>query len=740
MRFYKTRGHVLKKHTFVLLAFLIIIPFNSLNSQDWQPAELLDVTQCELSDGSIVPVASNAQIGPGVGVERLDLNTYRVYFASDDIPTVQSPGQYDLYYVDFDIPSRSWGMAHSIDLICETPLNSSSHDEQPRVSPDGQYLFYAQLGSGGSHDHEIWIAEKNNSGLWSNFRKLPPEVNAGYDEHSGGFRDGVLRFSAKNRNSNSGVFELWECDYDPVSNSASNPRKILFGTCPDQDQSSDPADTTIQHDALVDNSNDAFQWAEHGINWNSADDGYISYATGSWDAAVVSNVMFNPDDNPVMIFRIYRGTSSNHMAGFSNTGPSSTSFHYSDLDYGIYIHSTGSIRPTWNVNDSGYWSTTLPVGYYDIRVMLDGTNQSVSIAVEQVSDYYSPQSDFQSPYWSTVESRSLDNSCYIQLNVGNAYTRIYDVWSTTGIAAPVTPAAMAGTDAWVIPDGSQLYFKSYLQPDAAGSDIYYSNKIECPEGGYYWSNPIRMSDNVNGSGQEGNPTPTEDMRFLFFSSTSGPANGYNKTLFCEAVLPLADLAGTVSIDDGVTSTPAEGVVLDLYRFTGTDFEFITSTTSGTDGQYTFADYEPDSYRVEMNVPEGYETSTDSQDAALAGVDITDLDFILNPLADISGSIAVMGSAPVAGHTLTLSLYDGTEYQYLDQTVTDSIGAYSFEDIVPGEYCVAPDSLAGHALSPDVHYISLGRVDTSGVDFCFVPPADIAGTVSIDGSGAAQGVT
>ncbi len=193
------------------------------STPNWEPRVMAPITQC----CEVVTVEPNAQTGPGTAVERLDANTLRIYFTSDDIPTVLSPGQYDIYYVDFDVASGTFGPAHDIDCISSDPINTSGHDQGPSLSPDGNYLFFLRLGSGGDYDHEIWMAQKDMDGKWSNPHKLPSTINSGHDEHTGSYRDGKLYFDAKGRDGGS-TFDIWVCDFDPETEVADNFSKVVF--------------------------------------------------------------------------------------------------------------------------------------------------------------------------------------------------------------------------------------------------------------------------------------------------------------------------------------------------------------------------------------------------------------------------------------------------------------------------------------------------------------------------------
>ncbi|MCX5752813.1 MAG: T9SS type A sorting domain-containing protein [Candidatus Krumholzibacteria bacterium] len=102
------------------------------------------------------------------------------------------------------------------------------------------------------------------------------------------------------------------------------------------------------------------------------------------------------------------------------------------------MHSSGTIRPAWDVDNPGYWSTAIPEGYYDVRIELDRDANTVSYAIVGVADYSDPLSDFASPLWSAEESRPIAGDYYIQINPYSLYGAVFDVWCSTA-SAPELP-------------------------------------------------------------------------------------------------------------------------------------------------------------------------------------------------------------------------------------------------------------------------------------------------------------
>jgi hypothetical protein len=199
-----------------------------------------------------------------------------------------------------------------------------------------------------------------------------------------------------------------------------------------------PPDTTLEHDPMLANTNSFFGWHEKEAAWYPDFDGYMNVTNPSWYNGIISGRSFADSQNVVMIARIYRGSFTNYIFGFTSVPADSSDFHYGNIDLGIYVHSTGTIRPAWDVDNSGYWSTTIPQGYYDIRIELNRDANTVSYAIAGVGGYGDPLSDFASPLWSAEESRPIAGDYYIQINPYSLYGAVFDVWCSS-VSVPVPP-------------------------------------------------------------------------------------------------------------------------------------------------------------------------------------------------------------------------------------------------------------------------------------------------------------
>ena len=202
----------------------------------------------------------------------------------------------------------------------------------------------------------------------------------------------------------------------------------------------DTSETAMEHDPLVAIGNTYFDWIENGISWVSAEDGYIFGDVPFWFDALISRSAFDPANEPVMIFRLFNSIgTSNFMGGFTSLLPPENDFHYGNLDIGIYLHSTGTIRPAWDVNNYQYWSKTLDAGFYDIKIVLDESAGTVTLAIDDVASWSSPLSDFSVPVWSSVEHRTIGGPYHIQINAYNEGSRVYDIWGSGAGSAPLPP-------------------------------------------------------------------------------------------------------------------------------------------------------------------------------------------------------------------------------------------------------------------------------------------------------------
>lgn len=176
-------------------------------------------------------------------------------------------------------------------------------------------------------------------------------------------------------------------------------------------------------------------WQGNLVTWDALSDGFLSASESSWNAAVVSDSAL-AGSGRIFIVRIEHKTlSTDYMLGVTDTPSDATDFGSERIDVGIYLHSSGSIRPTWDCNNANYWDGSIPAGLYDIRISLDAEAGSAAFAIDDVPSIEAPLASFTDPVWSAVESRSVPAVCYMQINPYNSAARVYDVWRP-GVAMP----------------------------------------------------------------------------------------------------------------------------------------------------------------------------------------------------------------------------------------------------------------------------------------------------------------
>jgi hypothetical protein len=200
-----------------------------------------------------------------------------------------------------------------------------------------------------------------------------------------------------------------------------------------------PPDTSLEHDPMYANAHPFFDWREKEAAWYTSSDGYMNVTSPTWYNGIISGRSFDESQDPTLICRIYHGSSTNYVFGFTSVPAELSDFHYSNIDLGIYVHSSGTLRPTWDIDNPGYWSETIPEGFYDIRMVLSRVTHTVSYAVARVDNYTSPLSDFASPLWTAEESRPVAGDYSIQIDPYNSSGRVYDVWCSTAAAPPPVP-------------------------------------------------------------------------------------------------------------------------------------------------------------------------------------------------------------------------------------------------------------------------------------------------------------
>jgi protocatechuate 3,4-dioxygenase beta subunit len=233
--------------------------------------------------------------------------------------------------------------------------------------------------------------------------------------------------------------------------------------------------------------------------------------------------------------------------------------------------------------------------------------------------------------------------------------------------------------------------------------------------------------------------------------------------FCE--LEPSSISGLVYVDGNgdcirdQDEPPLAGVIIQLRDGDG---KIVDTTSTNSDGRYTFANLRAGEYQVFEQQPDGYFQGgqvAGTGDGEVLGMDllgvrlaanqdVVDYDFCELPPGSISGYVHVdtdgdcvrdEDEPPLAGVVIQLRDSDG---KIVDTTTTNNEGHYLFDYLPPGDYQVfeqQPDGYfqggqsvgtgVGRVLGIDLLGVTLSvNQDVTDYNFCELPPASISGTV------------
>ncbi|NEU73996.1 hypothetical protein PI95_015885 [Hassallia byssoidea VB512170] len=178
---------------------------------------------------------------------------------------------------------------------------------------------------------------------------------------------------------------------------------------------------------------------------------------------------------------------------------------------------------------------------------------------------------------------------------------------------------------------------------------------------------------------------------------------------------------------------------------GTADDFTRTTTTDSNGRYSFPGLPAGNYRVTVNNPSGL-TATQTQPNAIAlatgqNIDTVDFGFTQQARGTIgdtvfndtnANSVQDQGEPGIGG--VTINLRDSSN-NIVATTTTNSSGNYSFPNLAPGNYTVSvPNPPAGFnpTLVPSLITLQPGQnVDTADFGFTQQPRGIIGDTVFID---------
>jgi len=123
-------------------------------------------------------------------------------------------GSNDIWVARRPTTSDSWGTPVNLG----PPVNTSSGDCCPGISPDGRTLFFGSRRSGGKGSTDLWVATRPTaSDPWGEPVNLGPTVNSSSaDDGASISADGRTLFFGSDRPGGYGGIELWQLSIVPI--------------------------------------------------------------------------------------------------------------------------------------------------------------------------------------------------------------------------------------------------------------------------------------------------------------------------------------------------------------------------------------------------------------------------------------------------------------------------------------------------------------------------------------------
>ena len=277
-------------------------------------------------------------------------------------------------------------------------------------------------------------------------------------------------------------------------------------------------------------------------------------------------------------------------------------------------------------------------------------------------------------------------------------------------------------------DGSKKYV--FMESQQVGADGYYQFDFDCsygPDGEYrklpgrtYEIREYQPSAYTDGKDHIGSlggvQTQKGDVDVVSEIFVGYGQNGVNYDF---GELKLGSISGNVYEDrnDNAVLDRGEpaiaGVTVNLYQWNGSSYEFLASTETNQEGYYYFGDLDIScKYAIEEVQPDGYSQGKINAVGSLGGkaqrdyfseVEVGwnehgyDYNFGELKLGQIAGNVFEdrndngvfdSGEAGIAGVDIDLYRWNGSNYEYVKSTKTDSKGAYLFAELdINEEYAV-----------------------------------------------------
>ncbi|WP_053404018.1 OmpA family protein [Persicobacter sp. CCB-QB2] len=139
----------------------------------------------------------------------------------------------DIYYSTYNETEDDW----SEPLPVEGRVNTSFSENSISISPDGNTLFFSSDRPGGMGELDIYMATKDDKGVWSKVKNLGETINTPYDDDSPfiDYDGKTLYFSSKGRDGMGG-FDIFKTVYDSAASEWSEPVNLGYPiNTPDND-------------------------------------------------------------------------------------------------------------------------------------------------------------------------------------------------------------------------------------------------------------------------------------------------------------------------------------------------------------------------------------------------------------------------------------------------------------------------------------------------------------------------
>jgi uncharacterized protein (DUF2141 family) len=268
------------------------------------------------------------------------------------------------------------------------------------------------------------------------------------------------------------------------------------------------------------------------------------------------------------------------------------------------------------------------------------------------------------------------------------------------------------------------------------------------DGTYSFTNLLPGSYSVSAPGTASGETADTSSSIASLSLGSGQTLANNNFGYVApgSISGLTFTDVNLSRTYGTGDTPLASVPVTL---TGTDFRgnaVSLSTTSGSNGSYSFPNVLPGAYTVSTPSTSGGETQDTPGSITVnlaSGQNSANNNFGYVAPGTISGLAYTdvnlnksygSGDTPLASVPVTLTGTDFRGTAVSQSTTTGSNGTYSFPNVMPGTYAVsAPGTTSGEtADTPNSISVSLGSGQTSANNnFGYVAPGSISGIAYTD---------